>query len=65
MKMANRRCIVPAGMNLTNGNESSHTMFLVATWGSIIVAIALFSAILVFAYKRHLLLIPEQKPSPS
>ncbi len=50
-------------MNLTNGNEGSHIMFLVATWGSVSVAFALFAAIIAFAYRRHLLLLPEAKPA--
>lgn len=49
------------GMNLVNGKEGSHVMFVLVTCSSIVIGVLLCALVVLFAYKRQLLSVPDAK----
>lgn len=49
------------GMNLVNGKEESHVMFVLVTSSSVVVGVLLCALVVLFAYKRQLLSVPDAK----
>lgn len=48
-------------MNLVNGKEESHLMFVLVTCCSVVIGVSLCALVVLVAYKRQLLSVPDVK----